>query len=58
MLSWCWKRIIIENVYSLILSISSYDLIKDPFTNSFSDEQIKKNRDKALSKLSAVSSAY
>ena len=31
----------------MILSISAYDLIKDPFTNSLSDEQIiKKEKQK------------
>ena len=42
----------------MILSISCYVLIKDPFTNSLSDEQIKRNRNKASSKLLALSSAY
>ena len=31
--------------------------MKDPFTNSLSDEQVKRNRNKALSKLLALSSA-
>ena len=39
-------------------SISCYVLIKEPFARSFSDEQIKRNRNKALSKLLALSSAY
>ena len=42
----------------MILSVSCCVLIKDSFTNSLSDEQIKRNRDKALSKLLALSSAY
>ena len=42
----------------MILSISCYVLIKDPFTKSLSDEQIKRNRNKALSKLLALSSTY
>ena len=31
--------------------------MKDPFTNSLSDEQVKRNRNKVLSKLLALSSA-
>ena len=42
----------------MILSVSCYVLIKDPFTNSLSDEQIKRNRNKALSKILALFSAY
>ena len=57
MLRWCWKKKIVENDQSLILSVSCYVLIKDQFTNKLSDEQIKRNRNKALSKLLALSSA-
>ena len=35
MLSLCWKKKILENDKSLILSISPYALIKDPFTNLY-----------------------
>ena len=42
----------------LILSISCYCLIKDPFTNSLSDKQIKRNRNKASSKLLALSRVH
>ena len=49
MLSWYWKKKIIENFESLILSFSYYVLIKDPFTNSLSDEKTKRNRNKAYS---------
>ena len=48
----------IENGWSLILSISCYVLIKDPFTHSLSDEQVKRNRQKALSKLLALSGVH
>ena len=48
----------IENDESLISSISCYVLIKDSFTKSLSHVQIKRNRNKALSKLLALYNVY
>ena len=48
----------IENDESFISSISCYVLIKDLFTKSLSHVQMKKNRNKALSKLLALSNVY
>ena len=46
-----WKWLIFD------LTISCYVLIKDPLAKPLSDEQIKRNRNKVLSKLLALSSA-